>query len=236
MPKAKQRYDVHPAVAMVRSGIATLKEKSGRTLDEWVALVRKKGPKETKARRDWLRKEHGLGTNSCAWIVDRAEGRGIDEDPDAYLRQAEGFVEAMFSGPRAHLRPIYDALYDLARFLDADVRICPGKTIVPIYRNHVVAQIKPTTRTRVDFGLALKDTPAKGRLIDTGGRAKGDRITHRFEITSVDEIDDEVKRWLRKAWEMDGTPPSSPAGRAPSRRPADGGGTPPSQPARRRRS
>jgi hypothetical protein len=35
-------------------------------------------------------------------------------------------------------------------------------------------------RTRIDFGLALKDTPATGRLIDTGGFAKKDRITHRF--------------------------------------------------------
>ncbi|PYT97443.1 MAG: hypothetical protein DMG38_19690 [Acidobacteria bacterium] len=28
-------------------------------------------------------------------------------------------------------------------------------TIVPLYREHVFAQIKPTTNSRVDFGLAL---------------------------------------------------------------------------------
>jgi hypothetical protein len=40
-------------------------------------------------------------------------------------------------------------------------------------------------------------------LIDTGGFAKKDRITHRFEIMSVDNIDDEVKHWLKIAYDMD---------------------------------
>ena len=63
------------------------------------------------------------------------------------------------------------------------------------------AQIKPTTR--IDVGFALGDTKTSGRLTDTGGRAKGDRITHRIAIASVDEVDNEVKRWLKKAYERD---------------------------------
>jgi hypothetical protein len=45
--------------------------------------------------------------------------------------------------------------------------------------------------------------PAEGRLIDTGGFAKKDRITHRIPISSLTEIDDEVKHWLRMAFEED---------------------------------
>ena len=67
----------------------------------------------------------------------------------------------------------------------------------------VFAQIKPTTRTRIDLGLALKGTKVSKRLIDTGGLAKKDRITHRIEITSLKDIDAEVKKWLRIAHEMD---------------------------------
>lgn len=40
-------------------------------------------------------------------------------------------------------------------------------------------------------------------MIDTGGFTKKDRITHRIEITSLQDIDDEVKHWLRMAYEMD---------------------------------
>jgi hypothetical protein len=113
----------------------------------------------------------------------------------------------MFAGGKAHLRPIYDALLKLGLSVGRDVKACPCQTIVPLYRNHVFAQIKPTTRARIDFGLALGDTKAKGRLIDTGGFAKKDRITHRFAITSLKDIDDEVKRWLKVAYERDSGKP-----------------------------
>ncbi len=42
------------------------------------------------------------------------------------------------------------------------------------------------------------------RLIDTGGYAKKDRITRRIEVRSTADIDDELKRWLKKAYELDG--------------------------------
>ena len=63
--------------------------------------------------------------------------------------------------------------------------------------------MKPTTRTRIDFGFALKDTKATDRLIDTGGFAKKDRITHRIPISKLGDIDAEVKKWLKIAYDMD---------------------------------
>jgi hypothetical protein len=65
------------------------------------------------------------------------------------------------------------------------LQLGPCQTIVPLHRNHVFAQIKPSARTRIDFGFALQDTKATGRLIDTGGYAKKGRITHRIPITSA---------------------------------------------------
>jgi hypothetical protein len=205
MASAKQHYDPHPGLAMVRRWIDTLKAKSGRDVDEWKALVLKNAPAGTNERRDWLKNEYGLGTNIAAWIVDYAEGRGdLEEgDPAKYIARAHQYVETMFSGSKAALRPLYDKLYALTRSLGKDVKLSPAKTIVAVYRNHVIAQIKPATRTRIDFGLALKDTPAKGRLVDTGGFAKKDRITHRIEITKPGDVDGFVEAHLRRAYEMD---------------------------------
>ena len=204
MAAKKSVYGVHPSVAMVRSWQSTLKEKSGRSLDEWLALVKKSGPKTEKERVEWLKQQHGLGTNSARWIAERAEGKGAEmESPAAYLEAAEGYVEAMFAGPKQGLRPIYDVLLELGLGLGADVSACPCQTIVPLYRNHVFAQIKPTTRTRIDLGLALGARKTEGRLIDTGGYAKKDRITHRIGIESAAEIDAEVKRWLQVAYDED---------------------------------
>jgi hypothetical protein len=203
--KAKAVYSVHPGVVMVQSWLASLPAKTGRSLDEWIRLVEEEGPASDNERRDWLKAQHGLGTNSAWWIVDRAAGKGREDgDPIAYLKAAEGYVATMFSGKRAALRPLYDSLLKLAISLGNDVKVCPCQTIVPLYRRHVFAQIKPATNTRIDLGLALKDTPTPERLIDTGGLAKQDRITHRIAITSLAEIDGEVKYWLRYAYDLDG--------------------------------
>jgi hypothetical protein len=201
---AASLYSPHPSIEYARSVVANMEKKTGRTLDEWVALVKKSGPKTDAERRDWLKTEHGIGTNTSGWIVERAAGRGKDDlDPEAYLKAAPGYVDAMYAGGKAGLRPLHDLLIDLGRSLGSDVKVCPCETIVPLYRNHVFAQIKPSTRTRIDFGFALGDTKATGRLIDTGGFAKKDRITHRIPIATPEDIDAEVKKWLKVAYDRD---------------------------------
>jgi hypothetical protein len=37
-------YDVHPGVGMVQKWVAELKRKTGRSLEEWIALVKREGP------------------------------------------------------------------------------------------------------------------------------------------------------------------------------------------------
>jgi hypothetical protein len=199
-------YDVHPAVRHMQAIVANLPSRTGRSLEEWARLAQEEGPAGEASRREWLRQTHGLG-GPTAWIIaERAEGKeSHDTDPELYLKDATVFVEAMYAGPKAALRPLHDALIALGRSLGPDVKVCPCKTIVPLYREHVFAQIKPTTRTRIDFGLALKGAEKRlpSRLIDTGGMAKGDRITHRIPIERVEEIDDELREWLRTAYELD---------------------------------
>lgn len=201
-------YSPHPSIAMVQKSIALLKERTGRTLQEWVAFVEKAGPPDEAERREWLKREHKLSTNYAWWLAERAAGRGWeDDDPALYLKSAPKYVEAMYAGKKAALRPIHDALVALGRSLGRDVKVCPCQTMVPLYREHVFAQIKPATLKRIDFGLCLRGLPASkripARLIDTGGAKKNDRITHRFEITDLDEIDSMVKIWLKTAYELD---------------------------------
>ncbi len=197
-------YAVHPGVAQIQKWIQELPKKTGRSLEEWIALTKDSGPPTEKERREWLKKEHKLGTISAAWIAGRLGGKNTEEDsPEAYLKTAAAWVEAQYFGPRAALRPLYEQLLKLGFSLGKDVKACPCKTMVPFYRNHVFAQIKPATNTRIDFGFALGNTKTPKRLIDTGGYEKKDRITRRIEVKAKADIDDEVKRWLKKAYEMD---------------------------------
>ena len=121
------------------------------------------------------------------------------------MNAAAVYVEEQYAGTKEKLRPLYDELLRLGKSMGEDVKACPSKTMVPLYRQHVFAQIKPTTNTRIDlvFALARYKRKLPNRVIDTGGVAKKDRITDRMELKAVAEIDAEVNKWLRMAYELD---------------------------------
>ena len=199
-------YSVHPTVAYSKAILENLPKKTGKSLQEWLDLVNQSGVDDRKGRKAWLKNEHGLGGTTATMIADRSLGQGLaGNSPAAYLEAARGYVENMYAGPKAHLLPLHQRLLAMALELGEDVRVSPCKTIVPLYRKHVFAEIKPATRKRIDFGLALRDCERtlSARLIDTGGLQKKDRITHRFVIAEMSDIDGEVAQWLQIAYELD---------------------------------
>lgn len=200
-------YDLHPSVAYVQAVLANFKAKTGRTLEAWVALVRAEGPAEAKAQVAWL-KARGLGTNQAGFVAQRASaapGHAFDDTPEGYLAAAPRFVEAQYAGRKAALRPLFEGIARLARGLGKDVKVCPCETIVPFYRNHVFAEVKPFV-SRLDLGFALGDPAAvkdpSGRLKETGGFARKDRITHKLELTTEADLELALP-WLRRAYERD---------------------------------
>ena len=199
MPRKKSVYSPHPAIAHEAAMIRNMPEKTGRALQQWIAIARKAAPPGEKERRQWLMDQHGLSTLYAAIVAGRSLGKRGMED-----YQPEALVEAMFSGPKAGLRPIYEKLLEIGFSMGSDVKVCPCKTMVPFYRKHVFAQIKPSTRTRIDMGFALKGAQITGkRLAETGGAASDDRITHAIAITRLEEVDEEVRKWFRTAYERD---------------------------------
>lgn len=198
-------YDVHPSVAYVQAILANFEAKTGHTLEAWVTLLRREQPADPKG---WL-KAGGLGTNQAGFVLQRAgaaPGHAFDDTPEGYLAAAPGHVETQYGGKKAPLRPLFEQVVALARGLGSDVKVCPCETLVPFYRNHVFAEVKPFV-SRLDLGLALGDPAGvqdpTGRLKETGGHAKKDRITHKLEIMSVADLKLALP-WLKRAYERDG--------------------------------
>lgn len=201
-PADPDRFDGHPTVALVAQWRANLPTQTGRSLEDWGILIERDGPAGKAGRTTWLQREHGLPSRTAMFLADAA-GELRDADPAAYQRSAAAWVAALFSGKRSGLRPLYDTLLAHARALGPDVRVGPCSTIVPLYRRHVFAQLKPSTNIRLDLGLAQGAPPCSGSLIDTGGLAKKDRISHRIAIEHLEQIDAEVSPWLRVAYNRD---------------------------------
>jgi hypothetical protein len=197
--KRTSLYSTHPAFKREPAFRRNLLERTGKTLDQWVTFAKKHGPATERERRTWLKESHGLTTNYAHWIAGAVDGKAhgeADYDPEA-------LVEAMYAGAKAGLRPIYDRLLKLGLSLGPDVTASPGKTMVALYRGRLFARIIPATRTRIDLGLALEEnTKPTTRLIDIQDKSKN-RINRQVGLTSVAEIDDEVKRWLKRAHDLE---------------------------------
>ena len=62
--------------------------------------------------------------------------------------------------------------------------------------------MQPSTRTRVDVGIQLKGAAPGGRLEASG--SFNAMVSHRVRITEVAEVDEELVRWLREAYDAAG--------------------------------
>lgn len=180
--------------AATKTMIDNMPEKTGRSLDQWLKLLRgRKFEKHGDIVR-WLKGEHGV-THGFANLIAHmhrnagAVGGGANG----------GLVEAQYRGARAELRPIYDAIIKKVTSFGDDVQVAPKKTYVSLRRRKQFALIQPSTKDRIDVGIQLKGMTASGRLEFSG--SFNAMVSHRVRITKKSEIDAELVGWLRQAYD-----------------------------------
>ena len=166
-----------------------LLEKTGKTIDQWMALAKQSGAQKHGELVKWLKQEHGLTHGYAARVAQRtltvAAGGG------------DALVDAQYAGKRAALRPIHDALVAAAKKLGKDVEIAPKKTGVSLRRSKQFALIQPASNTRVDLGLQLKGMPVGGCT----EKWPNPMCTHRVRLESKADVDAEVLGLMRQAYD-----------------------------------
>lgn len=174
--------------------IRNLEQSSGKSLEQWVVLIRKTGIQKHGEIVKALKEEHGLTHGYANLVAHTAlQSAAIHSDDDA-------LIESQYAGPKAALRPVYDRLLAEVSKFGKDVEIAPKKTYVSLRRKKQFGLVQPSTATRVDVGLNLKGVPPAGRL-ETSGSFNA-MCSHRVRISSAEEIDQELVGWLRQAYEQ----------------------------------
>jgi Domain of unknown function (DUF5655)/Domain of unknown function (DUF4287) len=181
---------------MMSAVSASLAERTGRTLDEWVALVQASGidPLDQNAVRRWLRSAHGVPQNSQWAIADAAASAA------GWVRPSTAeYIDSQYTGAKAALRPIYDKLAAAIEGLGDDVTVEGRGSYTPFVRGRQFAAVAAATRDRVDLGLRFTDPPPDGRLQQSTGPGQA---THKIALRGVDDVDDQVLHLLRLAYEQ----------------------------------
>jgi hypothetical protein len=184
-------------MASVQDAIATMAKnieaQTGKSVADWVAAARASGHAKHGEILKWLKTEHGLGHGYANFLALRTlEARApapAGDDP----------VDGLFAGPKAALRPVYDQLLAAVEGFGPDVEVAPKKNNVSLRRKKQFGLLQPSTATRLDIGLILKDTPTTDRLEASG--SFNAMFTHRVRVAGAGDIDAELIAWLRKAYD-----------------------------------
>lgn len=169
-----------------------LLDKTGKSLEHWIEVVKKSGIEKHKAIIDYLKAEHDFTYGFANFVAhkSRKSDAASHDDDDLLSNQYKG---------KEILKPIYEKLIsDISKFGD-DITRTPKKDSVSMIRKKQFALIKPATKTRIDLGLKLKDKPTTDRLENSG--PFGAMCTHRVRLSSVDEVDSELIAWLKEAYQ-----------------------------------
>jgi hypothetical protein len=109
-------------------------------------------------------------------------------------------VGEQFKGPKAGLRPIYEAIVAEVKKFGSDVEVSPKKANVSLRRSKQFALLQPSTAARFDVGMNLKGVPPAGRLEASGSFSA--MVSHRVRLESVKGVDKELIGWLKQAYEQ----------------------------------
>ena len=112
----------------------------------------------------------------------------------------EEYVDRQYAGPKAALRPIFDAVATAALGMGDDVSAEGRSTYIPFVRRRQFAAIAAATRTRWTSGLN------RGRPDErtAGCRWCAGQSTHRIALTSPNDVDEDVVGMLHAAYEQNG--------------------------------
>ena len=174
--------------------INNLPEKTGKSLDQWLKILAKQRFEKHGEIVKWLKSEHAV-THGFANLIAHLHRDAVASDSDGEV----DLVGVQYEGPKAGLRPIYDAIIKLVSDFGNDIEIAPKKAYVSLRRSKQFALVQPSTRDRVDVGINLKGQPPTARLEKSG--SFNAMVSHRVRVTKKGEVDADLKRWLRKAYD-----------------------------------
>jgi hypothetical protein len=177
--------------------LANIEKRFGKSLAELVALVQSSGLAKHGEVIAMLKAKLGLGhgdANAIALYAKSArEGGPTEVSPDAA-------IEELYSGTKAALRPIHDALIAKLKGF-GDFEIAPKKGYLSLRRAKQFACLTPATKTRLDVGIILKGAIATDRLVAQPPKAM---FPFKVGLSSVNEVDRELLNWLKKAFDAAG--------------------------------
>ena len=179
----------------VQTQIDNIQKKTGMSLNELAAIVKKSGLSKHGEIRDMLKEKLGLGhgdANALVHAVFESDGTRAAEG-----KSEDAVLDEIYSGAKAGFRPIHEKLMkEINKF--GDFEIVPKKGYVSLRRKKQFAMIGPKTNTRFEVGINAKDFKKNARLLE---QPKGSMCNYIVNVSDAKEVDAELIAWIKSAFE-----------------------------------
>ena len=172
----------------LQSQIRNIEAEYGRSMDEWVTIIRASHLTKHPEVVAMLKTRYGLKHGAAHRVSLVARDRSGPSAPASTM-------------PAGDVKDVHDLLLARIDSLGNDIERAPKKGYVSLRRQKQLAMIKPGAKW-VDLGLILPGVATDDRLVSAVGWNA--LFTHRIRITRTTDMDASVVGWLRQAYERAG--------------------------------
>ncbi len=183
--------DVDKAMA---TQLANIQSRTGKSLAELARIVAASGLEKHGEIRDMLKQTLGMGHGDANTLVHH-----LKQSAAPAGATGTDVTDEIYKGKES-LRPIHDALMQVIRTF-GDFEVAPKKGYVSLRRKKQFCMFGPTTKTRVDLGINLKELPEDPRLIKMPPNSM---CQYQVRLTSASEVTPDVLGWVRRAFDAAG--------------------------------
>lgn len=169
--------------------------KTGKTLAQWLELLKKSGPEHPAEQLKWLKEKKGLGHFQAALVVKRRQAGGRSE-----YENGEALIDRLFAGEQKSLRGIYTTLVAAVMKLGADIQIKPCKTYIPFYRKRQFLIVKPG-KGMLYVGLPVTPDRSNPEQLPSKGLGMPEKIGMAIALKSRTAVSVTLMNEIRKAYE-----------------------------------
>lgn len=175
--------------------IENLQKTTGKSLEEWKAVVSNSGLTKHGELIKYLKTEFGIGHGYANLVVHKtfASDAGSSDDKSQ-------LIEKQYQG-KENLRPFYDQLVASILPMGDDIEVAPKNSSVSFRRKKQFCLLEPKTKTRLELGLNMKNVEAVGKL---EACPPGGMCQYKIRIEKAEDIDHEVFVWIQRAYEQAG--------------------------------
>lgn len=176
--------------------IDNLNKNTGKSLEQWIQLVRKENFEKHGQILKFLKEQHSFThgfANLVAMKARRADAGSVENKDELIKQQYKG---------KENFKAIYDQIISEIEKFPGEFELAPKKAYVSLRRKKQFATLQPATKTRFEIGINLRGQEASGLLIAITSASA--MCSHKINIAQADDLDQEVFEWIRAAYDAAG--------------------------------